>query len=125
MTEWEFVSRIAEGADCGILLDINNVYVSARNHGFEPLDYIAGVPVDRVAQFHLAGHSDKGTYLLDTHDAPVPEPVWDLYRAAVRRFGRVPALVEWDDHVPALEELVAESRRAQEIESLELSRAAA
>ncbi len=125
MTEWEFVSRIAEGADCGILLDINNIYVSARNHGFQPLDYIAGVPAERVAQFHLAGHSDKGTYLLDMHDAPVPDPVWDLYRAAVRRFGRVPALVEWDDHVPALEELVAESRRAQEIERLELSKAAA
>ncbi|HZR07940.1 MAG TPA: DUF692 domain-containing protein [Myxococcales bacterium] len=125
MTEWEFVSRIAEGADCGILLDINNIYVSARNHGFQPLDYIAGVPAERVAQFHLAGHSDKGSYLLDTHDAPVPDPVWDLYRAAVRRFGRVPALVEWDDHVPALEELIAESRRAQEIERLELSKAAA
>ncbi len=125
MTEWEFVSRIAEGADCGILLDINNIYVSARNHGFQPLDYIAGVPAERVAQFHLAGHSDKGTYLLDTHDAKVPDPVWDLYRAAVRRFGRVPALVEWDDRVPALEELVAESRRAREIERLELSRAAA
>ncbi len=125
MTEWEFVARIAEGADCGILLDINNIYVSARNHGFQPLDYIAGVPAERVAQFHLAGHSDKGSYLLDTHDAPVPDPVWDLYRAAVRRFGRVPALVEWDDHVPALEELIAESRRAQEIERLELSKAAA
>src|SRR5581483_1672681 len=125
MTEWEFVSRIAEGADCGILLDINNIHVSARNHGFQPLDYIAGVPAERVAQFHLAGHSDKGSYLLDTHDAPVPDPVWDLYRAAVRRFGRVPALVEWDDHVPALEELIAESRRAQEIERLELSKAAA
>jgi hypothetical protein len=125
MPEWEFLGRVAEGADCGILLDINNVYVSARNHGFDPLHYLAGVPVDRVAQFHLAGHSDRGSYLLDTHDAPVPDPVWDLYRAAVRRFGRVPALVEWDDHVPALEDLVAESRRAREIETAELSRAAA
>lgn len=125
MTEWEFVSRVAEGADCGILLDVNNIYVSARNHGFDPLDYLAGVPADRVAQLHLAGHSDKGGWLLDTHDAPVPDPVWDLYRAAVRRFGRVPALVEWDDHLPALEDLIAESRRAREIERAELSRAAA
>src|SRR5438105_2934732 len=95
MTEWEFLARVARGADCGILLDINNVYVSARNHGFDPLAYLAGVPADRVAQFHLAGHQEKGGHLLDTHDAPVSDAVWDLYRAAVRRFGRVPALVEW------------------------------
>jgi len=125
MTEWEFLSRVAEGADCGILLDVNNVYVSARNHGFDPLHYLAGIPPGRVAQFHLAGHADKGSYLLDTHDAPVPGPVWDLYRAAVRRFGRVPALVEWDDHLPALEDVIAESRRAQEIERQELARVAA
>ena len=125
MPEWEFLSRVAEGADCGILLDVNNIYVSARNHGFDPLDYVAGVHADRVAQFHLAGHSDRGTYLLDTHDAPVPEPVWDLYRAAVRRFGRVPALVEWDDDLPALEDVIGQSRRAQRIEEQELSRVAA
>ena len=125
MTEWEFFSRVAEGADCGILLDVNNVYVSARNHGFDPLHYLAGVPPGRVAQFHLAGHRDKGSYLLDTHDAPVPDPVWELYRAAVRRFGRVPALVEWDDDLPGLEDVVAQSRRAGEIEQQELSRVAA
>jgi uncharacterized protein (UPF0276 family) len=125
MTEWEFLRRVAEGADCGILLDVNNVYVSARNHGFDPLDYLAGVPVDRVGQFHLAGHSDKGRYLLDTHDAEVPEAVWDLYRAALRRFGRVPALVEWDDHIPELEVVVAQSERARRIESEELREAAA
>lgn len=125
MTEWEFLSRVAEGADCGILLDVNNVYVSARNHRFDPLEYLRGVPAGRVAQFHLAGHSDKGEYLLDTHDAPVPDPVWELYRTAVRRFGRVPALVEWDDHVPPLEDVIAESRRAREIEAEELSRLAA
>jgi uncharacterized protein len=117
MTEWEFVSRVAEGADCGILLDVNNVYVSAKNHGFDPLDYLAGVPADRVGQFHLAGHSDKGTYLLDSHDAEVPDSVWELYRAALRKFGRVPALVEWDDHVPPLEEVVAQSERARRIEA--------
>ena len=117
MTEWEFLRRVAEGADCGILLDVNNIVVSARNHGFNALDYLAGIPADRVAQFHLAGHSDKGRYLLDTHDAEVPDPVWDLYRAAVERFGRVPALVEWDDHLPPLEDVLAQSERARRIEA--------
>ena len=117
MPEWEFVRRVAEGADCGILLDVNNIYVSAKNHGFDPLDYLAGVPADRVGQFHLAGHSDKGSYLLDTHDGEVPDPVWHLYRAALRRFGRAPALVEWDDHIPPLEEVVAQSARARRIEA--------
>jgi uncharacterized protein (UPF0276 family) len=121
MTEWEFLRRVAEGADCGILLDVNNVFVNAKNHGFDPLEYLEGVPIDRVGQFHLAGHSDKGSYLLDTHDAEVPDPVWDLYRAALRRFGRVPALVEWDDHIPPLEEVIAQSGRARRIEAEELS----
>jgi uncharacterized protein len=125
MAEWEFVARVAEGADCGILLDLNNVYVSARNHGFDPLAYLQGIPAARVGQFHLAGHSDKGTYLLDSHDAAVPEAVWELYRAAVRRFGRVPALVEWDDRIPSLEELIAESEKARSIEAEELAKAAA
>jgi len=117
MTEWEFLARIAEEADCGILLDVNNVYVSARNHGFDPDAYLAGIPVDRVGQFHLAGHSDQGTHVLDTHDAPVVDSVWELYRSALRRFGRVPALIEWDDHIPELEGVVEESRRAREIET--------
>jgi uncharacterized protein (UPF0276 family) len=117
MTEWDFLKAVAEGADCGILLDVNNVYVSARNHGFDPLAYLDGIPPERVGQFHLAGHSDKGSYLLDTHDAEVPDPVWDLYRAALRRFGRVPALVEWDDHIPPLEEVIAQSERARRIEA--------
>src|SRR5262249_44004684 len=107
MTEWEFLSGIAEEADCGILLDINNVYVSAHNHGFDPNEYVAGIPVDRVGQFHLAGHSNKGTYLLDSHDHPVPDGVWNLFRNAVQRFGQVSTLVEWDDRVPELEELVS------------------
>ena len=117
MTEWEFLAAVARSADCGILLDVNNVFVSARNHGFDPDAYLAGLPVDRVGQFHLAGHSAHGAYLLDTHDAPVPEPVWELYRRAVRRFGPVPTIVEWDDHVPELERLVDESRRAQAAEA--------
>jgi len=116
MTEWEFIAAIANQADCGILLDVNNIFVSARNHGFDPSRYIQGIPPERVGQFHLAGHSDKGRYLLDSHDAPVPEVVWELYRAAVRRFGRVSSLLEWDDHIPELEVLVDESRKAARIE---------
>ena len=116
MPEWEFVRRIAERADCGILLDINNVYVSGKNHGFDPIDYLDGIPSARVGQFHLAGHMDKGTWLLDSHDAPVPDPVWSLYREALRRYGRVPALVEWDDHIPPLDALLAESRKAEVVE---------
>jgi uncharacterized protein (UPF0276 family) len=115
-TEWEFLAEIARRADCGLLLDINNVYVSARNHGFDPLEYLDAIPGDRVGQLHLAGHSDKGRYLLDTHDNPVPDPVWDLYREVVRRYGRVSTLVEWDDRVPELEVLAAESRKAAAIE---------
>jgi uncharacterized protein (UPF0276 family) len=116
MSEWEFISRVAEGADCGILLDVNNIYVSARNHGFKAIDYLNGVPAERVAQFHLAGHTDKGRYLLDTHSTEVPDPVWTLYREALKRFGRVPALVEWDEHVPPLDEVVAESVKARAVE---------
>ena len=117
MTEWEFLSEVARRADCGILFDVNNVYVSARNHGFDPLDYLAGIPADRVGQLHLAGHSDRGRYLLDTHDHPVPDAVWELYRAAVRRFGPVSTLIEWDDAIPPLERLLEESRRAAAIEA--------
>jgi uncharacterized protein (UPF0276 family) len=117
MTEWEFLSEVARRADCGILFDVNNVYVSARNHGFDPLDYLAGIPAERVGQFHLAGHSDRGRYLLDTHDHPVPDAVWELYRAAVRRFGPVSTLIEWDDAIPPLERLLDESRRAAAIEA--------
>jgi uncharacterized protein (UPF0276 family) len=120
MPEWEFVRRVAEGADCGILLDVNNIYVSARNHGFDPIAYLDGIPRERVAQFHLAGYSDKGRYLLDTHGAAVSSPVWQLYREALRRFGRAPALVEWDEQVPELEEVIAQSREAREIEASEV-----
>jgi uncharacterized protein (UPF0276 family) len=112
MSEWEFLAQVAERADCGILLDVNNIYVSARNHGFRAADYLAGIPVDRVGQMHLAGHSDKGDYLLDTHDGPVIEPVWQLYRAAVQRFGRVSTLIEWDEEVPELPILLEEARQA-------------
>lgn len=117
MPEWEFLSEVASRADCGILLDVNNVFVSARNHGFDPHAYLEAVPADRVGQIHLAGHSDKGRYLLDSHDHEVPAAVWDLYRETVRRLGAVSTLVEWDDRVPPLERLVEESRRARAIEA--------
>jgi hypothetical protein len=116
MTEWELLARVAEAADCGILLDLNNVYVSARNHGFDPMAYLDALPASRVAQFHVAGHRDTGRYVLDTHDGPIDEPVWDLYREAVRRFGRVPTLVEWDQRLPPLREVVAQSEKARAIE---------
>ena len=121
MPEWEFLAEIARRADCGILLDVNNVYVSARNHGFNPRDYLAGIPADRVGQFHLAGHSDRGTFLFDTHDGPVTDPVWQLYSDAVHRFGRVSTLIEWDEHVPELERLVEESRAAAAAEARALA----
>jgi uncharacterized protein (UPF0276 family) len=91
--------------------------VSSRNHGFAPEDFIAGIPRDRVGQFHLAGHEDHGAYVLDTHDHPVPDPVWALYASAVARFGRVSTLVEWDDLVPALDVLLAECAKARAIEA--------
>jgi uncharacterized protein len=116
MPEWEFLGEIARRADCGILLDVNNIYVSAMNHGFDTHDYLAGIPVAHVGQIHLAGHSDHGTHLLDTHDGPVCPDVWDLYRAALSRLGRTSTLIEWDEHVPALPELLAEAERARAVE---------
>jgi uncharacterized protein len=115
MTEWEFLAAVASEADCGILLDINNIFVSAFNHDFDAVRYIDSVPVERVIQFHLAGHSDHGAYLLDTHDHPVCEQVWSLYERAVRRFGPVSALVEWDDNIPEFEVLSATAERARTI----------
>jgi uncharacterized protein len=115
MTEWEFLREVAQRADCAILLDINNIYVSSVNHGFDPLTYLHSIPIDRVRQFHLAGHSNLGSHLIDTHDHPIVEPVWDLYRAALRRFGAVPTMIERDDNIPALSELVAELQIARSI----------
>ena len=117
LSEWEFLGAVAEQADCGILLDVNNVHVSAVNHGFAAETYLAGLPADRIGQIHLAGHTDMGAYLFDTHDGPVIGPVWDLYRVALRRFGRVSTLVEWDDHIPELDVVCAEADRARAIEA--------
>jgi uncharacterized protein (UPF0276 family) len=115
MSEWEFLREVAERADCAILLDINNIYVSSVNHGFDPLTYLKAIPTGRVRQFHLAGHSDEGGHLIDTHDHPIVEPVWDLYRAAIARFGAVPTMIERDDNIPELSELVAELQIAREL----------
>lgn len=116
MPEWEFLSEIAHRTDCGILLDVNNVFVSGMNHGFDPSAYIARIPSERIGQIHVAGHADEGTHLLDTHDGPVCPEVWDLYREVVARVGRVSTLVEWDEHIPAWSVLVAEAERARSIE---------
>jgi len=123
--EWDFLAEVACRADSLILLDVNNVYVSATNLGFDAAEYLRGIPVDRVAQLHLAGHQDLGTHLLDTHDAPVPDPVWALYRDVVRRFGRVSSLVEWDDHIPPLDEVLAQAEKARAVEKAVLEEAAA
>jgi uncharacterized protein (UPF0276 family) len=108
MSEWEFLSEVARRADCALLLDINNVYVSSVNHGFDASRYLRAVPQERVRQFHLAGHSDMGGHLIDTHDHPVAAPVWALYAEAVALFGAVPTMIERDDDIPPLGELVAE-----------------
>lgn len=113
MPEWDFVAEIAERADCGILLDCNNVYVSARNHGFDPVTYIDAMPAGRVVQIHLAGHTDKGRYVLDTHSDHVRDEVWSLYRRAIARAGAVSTLVEWDDDIPAWDVLSAEAEKAR------------
>ncbi len=122
MAEHELLAEVAERADCGILLDCNNVYVSAENHGFDPGAYIDALPADRVVQIHLAGHTDRGRYLLDTHAGPVADPVWSLYRRAIARFGSVSTLIEWDDAVPEWETLEAEAARAREVRSEVLAR---
>jgi len=112
MSEWEFLAEVAERADCGILLDVNNIYVSSQNHTFNPLEYLNGVPVDRVAQIHLAGHSKFEKYILDTHDAPVCNPVWKLYERAIQMCGRVATLLEWDDSIPSFKEVHGEALKA-------------
>jgi uncharacterized protein (UPF0276 family) len=114
MAEWDFVSEVAEKADCGILLDCNNIYVSARNHGFDPNDYIDAIDRDRVVQMHLAGHTDKGDYVLDTHSDHVRDEVWDLYRRAIARCGSTSTLIEWDEDIPSFEELSAEAQMARD-----------
>ncbi len=112
MTEWEFLAEVVERADCGILLDVNNIDVSAQNHGFDPYAYLAGVPMDRVAQIHVAGHTRFEKYVLDTHDHPVSDPVWKLYAHAIRTAGVTATLLEWDDKIPSFDEVHAEALKA-------------
>jgi len=115
LSEWDFLRAVCERADCLLLFDVNNVYVSSVNHGFDPLDYLNGIPAARVQQFHLAGHEDHGHYIIDTHDHPVPDPVWELYAQALRRFGPVSTMIERDDNIPPLDELVTELDHARRI----------
>lgn len=125
MTEWEFVAEVAKRSGCGLLLDVNNVFVSGTNHGFDPRTYLAAIPPEHVWQFHLAGPSERGALLLDTHDHPVRDEVWELYRESVRRFGERSSLVEWDDLIPDLPVLLAERDKAAAIAAEEVARGAA
>jgi len=114
MTEWEFLNEVVEQADCGILLDVNNIYVSSVNHGFNPHEYLASVPAHRVAQIHIAGHSHYEKYTLDTHDHPVIDPVWKLYKHAIQRCGPTATLLEWDDKIPSFDEVHVEAMKANQ-----------
>ena len=113
--EWEFLTQIAKKSGCGILLDLNNVYVNAFNHKFDPMEFLNGIPGERVGQFHLAGHTDMGKFLFDTHSAPVIHPVWEMYREALRRYGPVSTLIEWDEDIPEFPRLFEELEKAREI----------
>lgn len=116
MTEWEFLAELSRRTGCGILLDINNIYVSAKNHGFDPLDYLNGIPPAAVGQIHLAGHTDMGTHLFDTHSKPVCAEVWDLFAREARRLpAGLPVLIEWDEDIPPWERLEAEAVRAAKV----------
>jgi hypothetical protein len=117
LSEAEFLAEVARRADCGILLDVNNIHVSSTNHGWDPAAYLAAIPPARVGQIHLAGHSDHGTHLLDTHDHPVCEAVWALYGEALARFGNVASMIERDEAIPPLDQLVDELDRARRIAS--------
>jgi uncharacterized protein len=124
LTEWDFLRAVAEEADCLILLDVNNIYVSSINHEFDPHVYLQAIPVARVQQMHLAGHENHGEYLIDTHDQPVPDPVWALYEAAVHRFGRVSTMIERDANIPPLDELQRELASARALAERALAQAA-
>ncbi|MCK5903368.1 MAG: DUF692 domain-containing protein [Cocleimonas sp.] len=116
MTEWEFINQVIEKSGCSLLLDVNNIYVSAQNHGFDAEDYLLAMPKDRVKEIHLAGYEDKTTHLLDTHSRPVTEPVWALFAKAVEHVGDVPVLIEWDNDIPELSRLREEANIAKNIQ---------
>jgi uncharacterized protein (UPF0276 family) len=115
MSEWEFVAAVARRTGCKLLLDVNNIHVNAVNHGFDAHAYLAAIPGDAITEIHLGGFDASGPCLIDTHGARVAPPVWDLYRAAIKRFGPKPTLIEWDTDIPALEVLLDEAAQAQEI----------
>lgn len=115
MTEWEFTKAVAEESDSLILLDVNNIFVSAYNHGFDPLEYLDGIPAERVQQHHLAGHSQYDGYIIDTHDNDVVEGVWELYAEAIKRYGEVSVMIERDDNIPELADIMVELQMARDI----------
>lgn len=115
MTEWQFIHEIVKQAGCYLLLDVNNIYVNSVNHQFNAMDYLTAMPIDRVMQIHLAGHSNQGSYIIDTHDAPVIEPVWELYENTLKRFGPISTMIERDDNIPPLAELLLELNKAKYI----------
>jgi len=121
MSEWNFIAAIVKQSGCYILLDVNNIYVSSINHLFDPMDYIAAMPIGRVAQIHLAGHTDHDSYIIDTHDAPIIQAVWDLYALTLERFGKISTMIERDDHIPPLAELLGELTQAKRIANRILS----
>ncbi|RFO98204.1 hypothetical protein DIC66_05685 [Rhodoferax lacus] len=125
MPEWEFIGEMLRRADCELLLDVNNVYVSSVNHGFDPHVYIDAIPASRVRQIHLAGHETHGAYLIDTHDQPVCEAVWQLYGYTLQRCGSVPTMIERDDDIPALQVLLDELDHARVVQAQALATAAA
>ena len=112
MPEWEFLARLAEDADAGLLLDVNNVYVSAFNHGFDANTYVDAIPADRVVQYHLAGHTHKGTHIIDTHTGEAVPEVWELYARSIARTGSAATLYEWDEDIPEFEVVLAEAQKA-------------
>lgn len=121
MPEWEFINQIAKRSGCLLLLDINNIYVSGINHDFDAFEFINAIDASRVQQIHLAGHENHGDYIIDTHDAPIVNDVWDLYSHAIRRFGPVSTMIERDDHIPPITELITELDHARKLSAIELA----
>ena len=116
MKEWDFINEVTQQSDCKLLLDVNNIYVSSQNHLFEADEYLYAMPQDRIAEMHLAGYEDRGTHLLDTHSRPVTDPVWNLFTKAVKHFGDVPVLIEWDSDIPSLQRVMEEANKAKTIQ---------
>ncbi len=115
MTEWEFLQELINRTDCDLLFDVNNVYVSGKNHGFDPIEYLHALPADRVKEIHLAGYEEQDNYLFDTHGYRVHPPVWDLYETTIKHLGPIPTLIEWDNDIPEFAVLVDEANQAQKV----------